>query len=630
MPPRPRRSLPGSSPWARGALLEGEVGRLLSPVLAVSPFLRRTAQAEPEFLKTLFDVGPDTALILVIDEIKDELPHELDTARLMARLRILRRRVALQVALADVFGLWPLEHITQVLSEFADGALASSVSHLLRLAAGREELVLPDDYFPEDDCGIFILAMGKYGARELNYSSDIDLIALFDPDRVRHGGRRQPQQIFVKLVRQLVAILQDATRDGYVFRVDLRLRPDPLATPIVMPVASALNYYRTRGAGWERAAMIKARPAAGDLALGRQFLAELVDFVWRPDIDFWTQREIGAIKRQINEQKGGGEITFLGHNVKTVSGGIREVEFLAQTHQLVFAGRDTYLRRRQTLEVLHTLSEAGHLEERVADELTEAYEFLRRLEHRLQMIDDQQTQQLPAEAEAMRGAAAFMGYADLASFEAAVRVQLEAVSAHYLEIFGEGPARSAASADDGGIAHADPVQLGFTDPEQLAGIVEVWREGQIPTEQDPRCREILVALIPDVVECCATSLDPDEALACIDGFFCHFPARLRELSLLQSNPDLLHLLIRLATRSPALSEALCREPEVLQAAIGRGFFEAFPDRRILLAEAEARIPDLAGDDRDLSRAGAGRRNCAFRPRPTWRRGGSHPARPVDI
>ncbi len=596
--------------WTRNILIGPEIGELLSPVLAVSPFLRRCARAELGFLKSVFEIGPDTALIEVTDEIKDELIHELDTARLMARLRILRRRVALLVALADVFGLWSLERVTHVLSEFADCALSASVSHLLRLAAAKEDLVLWDDYFPEDNCGFFILGMGKYGARELNYSSDIDLIALFDPEKVQTAGRRPPQRVFMKIVRQLVSILQDVTKDGYVFRVDLRLRPDPSATPVVTTGDFALNYYKTRGAEWERAAMIKARPAAGDLALGRRFLEALTEFVWRPDIDFWTQQQIGAIKRQINEQKGGSTVEFYGHNVKLGRGGIREIEFFAQTHQLLFAGRDTYLRHRQTIEVLHTLSEAGHIGERVADELTEAYEFLRRLEHRLQMIEDQQTQLLPSGEQPMRAVAAFMGYPDLAVFEATVLNQLAIVSTHYQKFFGESRKPAApgeqpfSSFDDKGkIDIANLKQLGFIEPALLEDVLDSWQGGRLALAKDDRCREIFLSLIPLIVEFCATSLHPDEAMHCIDRFFRKFSGRTRELSLLKSNPDILHLLIRLATRSPALVDEISSHPEILQAALAWQIFESIPDRRILFAELDKLVPDPVGLDENLARVG---------------------------
>ena len=252
--------------------------------------------------------------------------------------------------------------------------------------------------------------MGKHGARELNYSSDIDLIILYDPVKVDCRAARGLQHSFLRMSRQLVAILHQHTEDGYVFRVDLRLRPDPSSTPIAIPCAAAQSYYATRGELWERAAMIKARPVAGDIALGRRFLSELSPFVWRDPMDFSMIRDLQSIKKRINAHRGSGEIGILGHNIKLGRGGIREIEFFAQTHQLIYGGSDPYLRCQRTVDALTTLTEAGWINDRVADELTEAYEFLRQLEHRLQMVDDQQTQTLPSDAGELRRIAGFMGF----------------------------------------------------------------------------------------------------------------------------------------------------------------------------------------------------------------------------
>jgi glutamate-ammonia-ligase adenylyltransferase len=588
--------------WLRDSLMTSNLDQLVVPIVSLSPFLRRCVHAELPFFRTIVENSPDDALVEAIDELKDDLNHEMDTARLQERLRILRRRIALLVAIADIFGLWPLEKITGVLSQFADGVLSATVSHLLRLSAEKGEIEIWDDFFPEDKCGFFLIAMGKYGARELNYSSDIDLIALYDPEKIRDTGKRQPQQVFVKLMRGLVSILQDMTKDGYVYRVDLRLRPDPSATPIVMPIGSALSYYQTRGANWERAAMIKARPAAGDVALGRHFIGQLSDFVWRPDIDFWSQRQIGAIKEQINEQKGGSDIGFLGHNVKTGSGGIREVEFFAQTHQLVYGGKDSYLRNSRTLEVLHTLSEADLVGENVADELTEAYEFLRRLEHRLQMVDDQQTQTLPSNTAEMERIANFMGYQNLEIFEAGVLHQLNIVSAHYHKFFGDRSSVRAAESsrqecDRQVVSLGDVESLGFQDAGKISAIFDCWQKGELPLASDEECKTMFIGLLPDIVEYCTTSANPDEAVIFVDHFFRHFPPRLTELSLLNSNQDLLHLVIRLAALSPAIAHSICAYPSVLQGAVARSFFDALPDYRIVSAELDATLPTqiTAGD-----------------------------------
>jgi glutamate-ammonia-ligase adenylyltransferase len=212
------------------------VGEIVRSILCNSPFLTRCLLSDLPFLKLILEQGPDTGLSSVIDEIKDGLNHELDREQLKRGLRVARKRVALLVALADITGIWSLERVTEALSDFADAATSAALSHLLRVAAKDEKICLTDDYFPEYECGYFALAMEKYGARELNYSSDIDLIIIYDPLKIDYRGRRSVRQFLVRMTRDLVAVLQDMTSDGYVFRVDLRLRPDPGSTPIAIPI----------------------------------------------------------------------------------------------------------------------------------------------------------------------------------------------------------------------------------------------------------------------------------------------------------------------------------------------------------------------------------------------------------
>jgi glutamate-ammonia-ligase adenylyltransferase len=467
-------------------------GDIIRSIFCNSPFLTRCSLSDLPFLKLILEQGPDTGLGIVIDEIKDELNHEVDGDLLKRGLRVARKRVALLVALADITGTWSLERVTEALSDFADAATSAALSHLLRAAMNQGEIGLNDTYFPEYECGYFALAMGKYGARELNYSSDIDLIILFDPLKIDYRGHRSVQQFLVRMTRDLVAVLQDMTADGYVFRVDLRLRPDPGSTPIAIPYASGLRYYETRAAGWERAAMIKARPAIGDLALGRRFMAELVPFVWRPALDFWAQREMVKIKRQINQHRGGEEIGFHGHNIKLGRGGIREIEFFAQSHQLVHGGRDAYLRSTRTLDALSSLAEAGHISDETADALTEAYEFLRQLEHRLQMINDQQTQTLPSDDAGMNHIAAFMGYEDIGEFRATLISYMETVDRHYSKVLdheaapGEPRFQDLASID--GIAEDASIlkELGFHDIDAIIGCLQRWRTAAYQSLRDER------------------------------------------------------------------------------------------------------------------------------------------------
>lgn len=571
-----------ADPTARG---------LLEAVFSNSPFLTRCALAEIPFLREILGSGPDTAFGHVIASMKDELSRLMDQDRLMRELRIARRRVALVVALADITDHWPLERITQALSDFADGALSATISHLMLQAAEKGDLVLADEYFPEDDCGYVALAMGKHGARELNYSSDIDLIILYDPMKADYRGSRSVQEAFIRMTQRLVAILDQRTADGYVCRVDLRLRPDPGSTPVAIPCAAAQAYYANRGENWERAAMIKARPAAGDMALGREFLSELTPFVWREHLDFWAKREIQSIKRQIHAQRGGHEIGFLGHNIKLGRGGIREIEFFAQVQQLIFAGRDPYLRCQRTLDALTTLAEAGFIDEAVADELSESYEFLRKLEHRLQMVEDQQTQTLPSDDAGMERLAIFMGFEDVREFRETVLRHLSQVQARYNDLFEE--AASPTEAESLDFKSEQPNEqtagvlekFGYRDVPEAYRRLRAWHEGGLPVTEDAKEKTLLTELIPPLLERAAKTSDPDWTLQCIDDFLAGLASGSRCLSLLAANPALLELLVEILTTAPALTATLSGWPEQLETAVSPGFFDMLPDRRLMLADA---------------------------------------------
>ena len=268
------------------------------------------------------------------------------------------------------------------LSNFACLALDVAAAHLVHQYAMRGAFKLQNLEDPLSNCGLVIIGMGKLGARELNYSSDIDLIILYDTNRIKTLDPHLLQTNFVRLTRDLITLMHERTPDGYVFRTDLRLRPDPGSTPIAMSVIAAETYYESLGQNWERAAMIKARALAGDIEAGNEFLQHLIPFVWRKNLDFAAIQDIHSIKRQINAREGGSDIQTHGHNIKLGQGGIREIEFFAQTQQLIWGGRQPNLRTPTTVRALSDLAAFGQCEEKTATELTESYEFLRRVEHR--------------------------------------------------------------------------------------------------------------------------------------------------------------------------------------------------------------------------------------------------------
>ena len=594
---------PELAEWWSGEAHDGPARILARSVFSHSPFLTRCASAEPAFLREVFLRGPDNALRQVIDHLKDAVGG-LGGDDVQRELRVARRKVALVVALADIAQYWTLDQVTQALSDFSDAALSACISHLLRQEVDKGEIALADESFPERDCGYAILAMGKHGARELNYSSDIDLIVLYEPAKVEYLGKRSVQQTFVRMTRTLVRMMQDRTQDGYVCRVDLRLRPDPGSTPVAIPYAAAQTYYETRGENWERAAMIKARAAAGDLALGRKFLDELSRFIWRDHLDFRALREFEAMKKRINTERGSDAIGFHGHNIKLGRGGIREIEFYAQTQQLIFGGRDPYLRCQRTVEALSTLAEAGRIDHVVADELIEAYEFLRRAEHRLQMVDDQQTQTLPAEGDGMAEMAGFMAFDDVDGFRDTLMLHLRRVEAHYVDLFESIPELSGGeplsflSENPRPEDLANLSELGFPDPSATYDRVRAWLSDVLLASEGEPTVGGLEKLLPSLVEAASRTIAPDATLESLQGFLSSSRVGQRTLSLLYSNATLRDLLVEVLSSAPGLARTIAAHPDMLEAALGRGFFEALPKGRLLAAEC-AELGRASSDLEDL-------------------------------
>ena len=351
-----------------------------------------------------------------------------------------------------------------------------------------------------------MLALGKHGARELNYSSDVDLIVFYDSASASIPEGVEPGPLFVRIAKALARLLQERTPNGYVLRVDLRLRPDPGATPVAMSIASAASYYETLGQNWERAAMIKARSVAGDVALGRAFLSELAPFIWRKYFDYAAIADIHAMKRQIHAVRGHERVTVPGHDVKLGRGGIREIEFFVQTQQLIFGGRRPRLRGARTLEMLRELGTEDWVSADAVEELSEAYTYLRRIEHRLQMVADEQTQRLPFEAEPLARFAQFCGHAEVESFADEMTHHLRQVEKHYARLFEDAPTLGAEAGSlvfTGVVDDPDTLatlrRLGFQRPEAATETIRGWHFGRRPAVQGARAREVLTELIPGLI-----------------------------------------------------------------------------------------------------------------------------------
>ncbi|WP_337997234.1 bifunctional [glutamine synthetase] adenylyltransferase/[glutamine synthetase]-adenylyl-L-tyrosine phosphorylase [Oleispirillum naphthae] len=557
----------------RAAAGDAAAGRLLAALFGGSPYLSHVLLAEPDAALAALRTGPEAAFAAECAAVEAACAGETDRTDLMRALRIFKRRAALIIAMADVAEALPLTTLIGMISCVAETALKLILRHLLRpLRPGVAE--------PEADAGYFLLAMGKLGGRELNYSSDVDLIALYDEARAEAAGIADPRKAFIRLTRDMVAMMETRTAEGYVFRTDLRLRPDPGSTPVAMSTLAAEIYYEGFGQNWERAAMIKARAVAGDLAAGAEFLKILRPYVWRKSLDFNAIQDIHSIKRQIAAKSGGRDMTVAGHNVKLGRGGIREIEFFAQTQQLIWGGRQPQLRSSVTLETLDRLVELGHVAAAAAADLKESYAFLRRVEHRLQMIDDAQTQTLPKEPDKLAHLATFLGHASVADFSAALLAHLTRVEAHYSALFADAPELSG---DGGNLVFTgtedDPDTLatlrglGFTQPEAVAASVRAWHFGRYRATRSTRAREVLTELAPALLTALGRSSRPDEAFRRFDDFLAQLPAGAQLFALLAAHPPLLDALAELLGDAPKLAEALSRNPSLLDNLMSPEFFQ---------------------------------------------------------
>ncbi|MBV9548245.1 MAG: bifunctional [glutamine synthetase] adenylyltransferase/[glutamine synthetase]-adenylyl-L-tyrosine phosphorylase [Alphaproteobacteria bacterium] len=566
---------------AARALLEGAFGN--------SAYLARLALRDTSVLAEYFASGAETlvheaaAAALAVDGLNDE-------AQAMAALRQAKRGAALAIALGDIAGAWSLEQVTGALSRFADAAVKGALRFLLAQAAARAGLAERDPQKLEETTGLVVLAMGKYGAFELNYSSDIDLVVFYDAGRFPFAKKDDPRGAAVELVRGLVKLIAERTGGDYVFRVDLRLRPDAGATQVAISTDAALDYYEAMGQNWERAAMIKARAVGGDPRAAADFKAGIAPFIWRRHLDFAAIADIHSIKRQIHAHGGHSEIAVAGHNIKLGRGGIREIEFFAQTQQLILGGRNPTLREAGTVAALNALAKENVVTQGAARDLTEAYRFLRTLEHRLQMVADEQTHTLPKDEEGLAHIACFMGFENRESFAAALTGTLQTVQTHYAQLFESEPelASSAGSlvftgVEDDPETLATITALGFGDAAHVSGAIRGWHHGRIRAMRSARARELLTQLTPAILEALGTTADPDAAFAGFDRFLSNLVSGVQLFSLFLARPQFLKLLARIVGSAPRLATYLSRNTATLDALLDSDFLVRLPTRADLAA-----------------------------------------------
>lgn len=568
---------------------EGDLLQLLVGTGASSPYLRGLIQKETGWLPEALE-DPEQAVKAVFASISGASVDTLGMA-----LRRAKRRVALLTALADIAGVWPLETVTTTLTEFADLACDLALKAMVEKEIARGKLPGASEEDIASTGGLVALAMGKMGAHELNYSSDIDLICLFDETRYEPSDFQEARASLVRATRRAMALISDITDEGYVFRTDLRLRPDPAVTPVCIAMEAAERYYESLGRTWERAAYIKARPSAGDIGAGDRFLETLRPFVWRKHLDFATVHEAHDMRLRIREHKGlGGKTDIAGHNMKLGRGGIREIEFFTQTRQLIAGGRDPDLRMRETVPALNMLAEKGWIEPEVAEKLSAHYRAHREVEHRIQMLNDAQTHDLPKTDEGLERIACLMGR-DLSELKAEWRGRIEDVHGLTEEFFAP-----------------DLVTPKAPEPDHDFDEDVIRRWKTYPAMRSSRAVEIFDRLRPDLLRRLSEAAKPNEALIALDGFLAGLPAGVQVFSLFEANPQLVDLIIDIFGTSPALARYLSRNASVLDAVLAGSFFADWPGVKALRKELDQQLIEEADYERRLDAARRWMKDYHFR------------------
>ncbi|WP_097929144.1 glutamine-synthetase adenylyltransferase [Monaibacterium marinum] len=562
--------------------LNGPLAALVAGVAGSSNHLARLAQIEGDWLTTLADQQPEDVLDALC------MPPQGDPA---FALRQAKRRVALLTGLADLGGVWPTMQVTAALSRFADMALDHGARHIIAAEIARGKLPSQDQ-----TAGYVILAMGKMGAGELNYSSDIDLICLFDETQHAPEDFTEVRAALIRVTKKLMQMIGAQTADGYVFRTDLRLRPDPSTTPVCIAMDAAERYYESLGRTWERSAYIKARACAGDIPAGEAFLKRMRPFIWRRHLDFAAIRDVQDMMHRIRDHKGlSGPIDPTGHDVKLGRGGIREIEFFAQTRQLIAGGRDGTLRDKTTLGALESLARAGQIPAKIATALTGHYTALRDIEHRIQMLEDAQTHCVPRNPDSLERLSALCGHDTTAAFLDALGKRLAAVHAICM------PQQ---------VEEETAPKSEFETDSQTLQITAAWPN--LPAFRSPRAEALFHQLAPGILSRLAGAADPHAALAHFDSFLRGLPAGVQVFSLFEARPALQDLLVEICATAPALARYLGRNASVFDAVLDREFFAELPGLTQMTTALDAVLAEATDYEQKLDATRRWQKEVRFR------------------
>ncbi len=554
---------------------DGDPVRALERAEAYSPYLARVARRMPDAVERLRAEGPEEALEGLLAEVRaaGALTGPLEAP--MKAMRRAKEAAHLVIASADLACVWTLDQVVERITQLADAAVQSALRLAIRAAwaSGKLGAKRDSDELP----GLFVLAMGKMGARELNYSSDVDLIVLFDLDVLPVEGARA-KEAMVRLTRDLVRILEERTEDGYVFRTDLRLRPDPASTAPAISTQFALSYYESVGQNWERMAHVKARVCAGDEAAGKAFLEELAPYVWRRHLDYWAIADIHSIKRQIHSHEGHADLAALDFDVKLGRGGVREIEFFTQVQQLILGGRFPDIRAPQTKAALRAMTERGIVASEVTEDLVRAYDFLRSLEHRIQMVNDEQTHHLPDRGAKRAEISVLCGYGDVGLFESDIAGVRARVHGIYSDLFateerlsGEAGNLVFTGVDDDPGTVSTLKAMGFSDPARIIHVFQQWHRGGIPATRSARGQQLLTSLGPRLLKMMSEVGEPDTAFERFCEFFSSLGSGVQVMSLMLAEPALTRDLIETMAFAPNLAADLARRPVLMDSMLEPSF-----------------------------------------------------------
>ena len=552
---------------------------LFNFIFCHSPYLSDCIVHDQEYWETAVNKDPEILKNEIFKSAKNSWQAN-DQQSLMTDLRLAKKRISTLCGIMDITEGWAVMEITKILSEFADISVHSALNNYILNLGERNCLTINNPKDPATDSGFCILGMGKLGGFELNYSSDIDLIAFYDIDKITTDDKGRFQEIAIKEFKNLITVIESITKDGYVFRTDFRLRPNPSMTPIIMSKLAMLQYYESMGLNWERSAMIKARPIAGDIEVGNQFLEDIHSFIWRKNLDFEALEDIFYIKNKINEHRNLNEIKLAGQNVKLGIGGIREIEFFAQSQQLIWGGRNGDLRGKQTLQTIEKLVAMDKVEKTIADKLTNAYLYLRHVEHRLQMTDDKQTHIVPENEDDLVLVANFCGFKTVAEFEQTTINHMQTVAGIYTKLFN----------NDNSVQQSNE-KTELKQNDKISEIINSWESSSYRCFRSERARLLINQITPQIITAFSKQPNPEKSIMLFDTFLSKLPTGVELFSMFKSNPKILETMAKIIANAPRLSAVLTSRVHMIDVLISNTLEKSY-DKNALQKILNSHLTDV--------------------------------------